>query len=143
MKASRLGTSISATTVQYRSALKSVRTRIPIPFFALSFFIARNFSTMGRTLPGLQYMMSRMSSMTSPFAGNSPTTWLSRGALFCAGPELGRHCAFRHHGEVALDAVGADDEGMVFTRLARRCDESRLCVGAVIFAVVGKDDAGS
>jgi hypothetical protein len=28
--------------------------------------IARNFSTIGRTLPGLQYMISRMSSIDLP-----------------------------------------------------------------------------
>src|SRR5262245_8369171 len=34
-----------------------------IPFFSPSFDIAWNFSTSGRTLPGLQYMTSRTSSM--------------------------------------------------------------------------------
>ncbi|PYP30662.1 MAG: hypothetical protein DMD49_09885 [Gemmatimonadetes bacterium] len=63
-----LATSISATSVQYRSAQKSVITRIfGMPTLALSLDMARNFSTIGRTLPGLQYMISRMSSM-----------WLSR-----------------------------------------------------------------
>src|SRR2546426_11473419 len=67
-KSSMLATSISATSVQYRSAQKSVITRIfGMPTFALSLAIAKNFSTIGRTLPGLQYMISRMSSM-----------WLSR-----------------------------------------------------------------
>src|SRR5262249_13582838 len=64
MNSSRLGTSISETTVQYRSALTSVMTRIfPIPRFSPIFAIARNFSTIGRTLPALQYMTSRMRSM--------------------------------------------------------------------------------
>src|SRR6266571_9389983 len=57
-------TSISATSVQYRSAQTSVMTRIfGMPTLALSFAIARNFSTKGRTFPGLQYMISRMRSM--------------------------------------------------------------------------------
>jgi hypothetical protein len=30
-----------------------------MPIFLLSFDIAKNFSTIGRTLPGLQYMTSR------------------------------------------------------------------------------------
>src|SRR2546425_12566871 len=34
-----------------------------MPTLALSFAIARNFSTKGRTFPGLQYMISRMRSM--------------------------------------------------------------------------------
>ena len=56
--------------VQNRSALTSVMTRIlPMPLFSPSFFIARNFSTMGRTLPGLQYKMSRMSSMVVSLQG--------------------------------------------------------------------------
>src|SRR5262245_2553937 len=63
----RLGTSNSDTKVQYCSALRSVITRIlPMPDFSMSFDIARNFSTRGRTLPGLQYMISRISSMTTP-----------------------------------------------------------------------------
>src|SRR5207245_7010246 len=57
-------TSISATSVQYRSAQTSVMIRIlGMPTLALSFAIARNFSTKGRTFPGLQYMISRMRSM--------------------------------------------------------------------------------
>src|SRR6266566_4245073 len=57
-------TSISATSVQYRSAQTSVMTRIfGMPTLALSLAIARNFSTKGRTFPGLQYMISRMRSM--------------------------------------------------------------------------------
>src|SRR6266566_4701251 len=53
-----------ATSVQYRSAQTSVMTRIfGMPTLALSFAIARNFSTKGRTFPGLQYMISRMRSM--------------------------------------------------------------------------------
>src|ERR1041384_3658814 len=66
-----LATSNSDTTVQYRSAQKSVITRIaPMPDFSMSFDIARNFSTIGRTLPGLQYMTSRMSSMAAPLCGD-------------------------------------------------------------------------
>src|ERR1051325_6580783 len=66
-----LATSNSDTTVQYRSAQKSVITRIaPMPDFSMSFDIARNFSTIGRTLPGLQYMTSRMSSMAAPLYGD-------------------------------------------------------------------------
>src|ERR1700722_14514478 len=62
-----LGTSISATTVQYRSAQKSVMTFIGgMPDLVPSFDIARNLSTSGRTLPGLQYITSRMSSMGAP-----------------------------------------------------------------------------
>src|SRR3989442_5949168 len=34
-----------------------------MPTFALSLAMARNFSTIGRTFPGLQYMISRMSNM--------------------------------------------------------------------------------
>ena len=37
----------------------------PIPFFSPSFFMALNFSTIGFTLPGLQNMRSRTSSMGS------------------------------------------------------------------------------
>ena len=37
--------------------------------FALNFAIARNFSTSGRTFPGLQYMISRTSNMGSPRRG--------------------------------------------------------------------------
>src|SRR5207249_4695797 len=45
----------------------SVMTRIlPMPAFSVSLDMARNFSTSGRTLPGLQYMISRTSSMTTP-----------------------------------------------------------------------------
>src|SRR6185369_14795537 len=56
----RSATSSSATIVQYRSAEKSVMMRIAgIPIFLLNLFIAWNFSTIGRTLPGLQYMISR------------------------------------------------------------------------------------
>src|SRR5215468_6591916 len=56
----RVGTSISDTSVQYRSAHMSVMMRIfGMPARSLSFDMAKNFSTMGRTLPGLQYMMSR------------------------------------------------------------------------------------
>ena len=59
--ACRLGTSISDTTVQYCSAQRSVMIRIRgMPTFSPSFDIATNLSTIGRTLPGLQYMMSRM-----------------------------------------------------------------------------------
>src|SRR5882762_5026124 len=77
-KACILGTSNSDTIVQYRSAQKSVMTRIlPCPAFSLSFAIARNFSTMGRTLPGLQYMTSRISSMMSPVVGRPRTVDLS------------------------------------------------------------------
>src|SRR2546426_4035635 len=68
--ASMLGTSNSDTIVQYCSAQKSVMTRIlPSPAFSLSLDIARNLSTIGRTLPGLQYMISRMSSISSPRVG--------------------------------------------------------------------------
>jgi hypothetical protein len=34
--------------------------------------MAVNFSTIGRTLPGLQYMMSRISSMSSSFLAMAP-----------------------------------------------------------------------
>src|SRR5207237_10487299 len=65
--ASMLCTSNSDTIVQYCSAQKSVMTRIfPSPAFSLSLDIARNLSTIGRTLPGLQYIISRMSSISSP-----------------------------------------------------------------------------
>jgi hypothetical protein len=61
----RSGTSISDTTVQYRSAQKSVMIRMRgIPERSASAFIALYFSTNGRTLPGLQYMRSRMMYMT-------------------------------------------------------------------------------
>src|SRR6059058_5635894 len=36
-----------------------------MPTFSLSFDILTNFSTIGRTLPGLQYMISRMRYMDS------------------------------------------------------------------------------
>src|SRR5213592_2094613 len=66
-----LGTSNSDTIVQYCSAQKSVMTRIlPSPAFSLSLDMARNLSTIGRTLPGLQYMISRMSSTSSPWVGD-------------------------------------------------------------------------
>src|SRR5438105_5561083 len=62
----RSDTSISETIVQYCSAQKSVITRIRgMPTFSLSFDILTNFSTIGRTLPGLQYMISRMRYMDS------------------------------------------------------------------------------
>jgi hypothetical protein len=38
---------------------------LPIPLPSLSFFMALNLSTMGRTLPGLQNMRSRISSIES------------------------------------------------------------------------------
>src|SRR5256885_13068575 len=61
---SRSGTSISDTIGQYCSEQKSVMTRIfGIPTFSLSFDIATNFSTIARTLPGLQYMISRIRNM--------------------------------------------------------------------------------
>src|SRR2546425_4971306 len=57
-------TSISATSIQYRSAQKSVMTRIfGMPLLAPIRFIAKNFSTIGRTLPGLQNMISRTRNM--------------------------------------------------------------------------------
>src|SRR5262245_14593431 len=66
----RFGTSISATTVQYCSAQKSVMIFIfGMPTRSLNVDIAKNFSTIGRTLPGLQYMMSR----TRYIAGASKT----------------------------------------------------------------------
>src|SRR5262245_37037293 len=59
-----LSTSISETTVQYRSAHTSVMTRIgPNPIWRPSLSSARNFWTIGRTCPGLQYMMSRTRNM--------------------------------------------------------------------------------
>src|SRR3954447_24292426 len=67
MKLSMLCTSISETTVQYRSAATSVMMRIlGSPRFSLSLDMALNFSTSARTFPGLQYMMSRMSNMLPP-----------------------------------------------------------------------------
>jgi len=50
-----------------------VSTRIfGMPIFWPSLFIAANFSTSGRTLPGLQYITSRISSMYgSPFGTES------------------------------------------------------------------------
>src|SRR5205823_9698110 len=57
-------TSISATSIQYRSEQTSVMTRIfGMPTLALSLAIARNLSNKGRTIPCLQYMISRMRSM--------------------------------------------------------------------------------
>src|SRR5438067_3886594 len=42
-------------------------TRIlPMPIFSLRADIATNFSTIGFTLPGLQYMISRINSIGSP-----------------------------------------------------------------------------
>ena len=41
-----------------------------IPTFSPNFDIARNFSTIGRTLPGLQYMISRIKNMGPP-GGNT------------------------------------------------------------------------
>src|SRR6476646_10659941 len=59
-------TSISATTVQYCSALTSVMRRIfGMPSLTLSSETALNLSTIGRTIPGLQYMMSLTRNMTS------------------------------------------------------------------------------
>jgi hypothetical protein len=44
----------------------SVMTRMRgIPDFSPSFDIATNFSTIGRTFPGLQYIMSRISNMVA------------------------------------------------------------------------------
>src|SRR6266705_1144586 len=72
-KACMLGTSNSVTIVQYRSAQRSVMMRIlPCPSFSLSFAMARDFSTIGRTLPGLQYMISRISNMVSPEVAGLP-----------------------------------------------------------------------
>src|SRR6266550_897461 len=63
--AARLATSHSETIVQYRSPEKSVITRLlPIPSFSLSADILRNFSTIGRTFPGLQWKTSRISSIS-------------------------------------------------------------------------------
>src|SRR5918993_4069251 len=62
--ACRSDTSVSATSVQYCSAQKSVMMRMRgMPTFSPSFDIATNFSTIARTLPGLQYMMSRIRNM--------------------------------------------------------------------------------
>src|SRR6185369_16885269 len=58
--ACRVGASISETTVQYCSAETSVMMRMAgIPVFSPIFDSALNLSTIARTLPGLQYMMSR------------------------------------------------------------------------------------
>src|SRR4029077_15913364 len=55
-----VGASISDTTVQYCSAETSVMMRIlGMPDFSPIFESALNLSTIARTLPGLQYMMSR------------------------------------------------------------------------------------
>ena len=55
-------------SAEVSTLLTSVMTRIfGMPVFWPSFDMATNFSTIGRTLPGLQYMMSRMSSMASSF----------------------------------------------------------------------------
>src|SRR5262245_30400773 len=68
----RFGTSISATTVQKRSALRSVITfMVGMPSFLPIWFIFRNFSTSGRTLPGRQYMISRTSNMTGLLRGDA------------------------------------------------------------------------
>src|SRR5438094_3143190 len=67
-----LGTSNSDTIVQYCSAQKSVMTRIlPSPAFSLSLDMARNLSSIGRTLPGLQYIISRIITISSPRVGLS------------------------------------------------------------------------
>src|SRR6185436_12627859 len=66
-KAAMSGVSISITIIQKRSPQKSVITFMVWFDFFMSFCIARVFSTMGFTLPGLQYMISRSSSIPSPF----------------------------------------------------------------------------
>src|SRR5512138_3656922 len=65
---SRLLVSVSAMTVQYRSALMSVMIRIvpnPIDFIVL--LSSLNFSTIGLTWPGLQCMTSRMRYILPPY----------------------------------------------------------------------------
>jgi len=60
----RSATSISAITVQYCSAQKSVMMRIcGTLYFVPIAFMVLNFSTSGRTLPGLQFMISRTTNM--------------------------------------------------------------------------------
>jgi hypothetical protein len=59
--------------------------------------------------------------------------------LFGADPQLRRDRAFRHHGEVALHASRTDDEGILLANLSLYADQPRFSVGAVIFAVIGKN----
>src|SRR5688572_33316292 len=85
-----LATSNSDTIVQYRSAQKSVMTRIfPRPAASLIFAIERNFSTMGRTLPGLQYMISRIGGMAPPPGGTPFDRSLEQRVAENLNPEVG------------------------------------------------------
>src|SRR5437870_11710393 len=98
-----LGTSNSDTIVQYCSAQKSVMTRIlPSPAFSLSLDIARNLSTIGRTLPGLQYMISRMSSILSPRVGG-----VYHGQPFSGGQRWESHATVATKQADPFDPAGA------------------------------------
>src|ERR1044072_7556872 len=80
------------------------------PSFSLSFDIARNFSTSGRTFPGLQYMISRTSSMTVSLAsGRSVGQRAAGGTVF----------AYKAGRQVAATPVLAAHSGD-----ARPCDQA-------------------